>query len=161
MVVEYSPSGTVLKELLPRSMFPLHARHTWEGNGNAVMGYDSGVVWFWLPVSTERVTIAAEDGKWQIVKTQLPKRQGYTETPLRLVGNASHMIAAVREDGEHGQHDLAYYSWLPSKEAWVPFKPGLCQGDFPIGLGKSGQVYIGRSTPADVCLFRLEDVEAH
>ncbi len=156
MIVEYAPTGTVLKELLPRSSFPLHARLIREtpSTGRTAMGYDSGYIWFWLPGSTDLVTVSVSDGKSSMTKTQLPTRANHTEVPLAVARESSgDIVAEFREDGDRGSN-LAYYKWSPSTNYWSLFKPGACDGEWLIGAGVDAQMYLRREGDrANICSF--------
>jgi len=118
------------------------------------MGYASGVVWFWLPGSTALVTISASDGNVTIVQTGLPKREKYREVPLEVTREPSgDIVESFREEGEHGETDLAYYSWSPSTGVWSRFSPGRCAGGWPIGTGNAGLVYGSGPAMTKICSF--------
>jgi hypothetical protein len=159
MLLEYSPSGAILKQLLPRDLFPLHATNVTStpSNGMATMGYDSGIVWFWLPGSTDFVSISASDGESKMMKTQLPIKTHYTEVPLTIAresGPSNTIVGEFREDGANGESNLAYYRWSPSAVAWAPFEPGACAGDRLIGVSDSRQLYFDyKGDSADICWF--------
>jgi hypothetical protein len=109
MVVEYTAAGKILRELLTRDMFPFHAKDTKENLtiGPTAMGYDAGVVWLWLPGSTDFVTISIRDGKTAMMKTQLPKRAGRTVVPLGIARDTSgNVLAQVREDDDQGRPEI-------------------------------------------------------
>lgn len=179
MVVEYSDTGVVLKELLPRSLFPLHARSVTEtpSTGHTAMGFSAGVVWFWLPGSTDLVTISVNDGKTSIMKTALPTGPSNStsieqwtrtkpefvlgpndaEVPLGAAFKASdnsELIAEFRETDSNGESTLAYYSWSPSTTFWSQFNPGACDGARLIGSDDAGQIYLRFGSDRDeICSF--------
>jgi hypothetical protein len=160
MVVEYSTDGAVVKELLPRSMFPLHAASTKENStiGSPSMGYDSSSgLWFWLPGSTELVIVPAREGTPAVMKTGLPKSSLH-EGPHNIVRESSgNVVAQIREDKDDGSSQLAYYTWSPSTKSWVRFKPGACNGDWLIGVGDNKQVYVRpEADRSKICVFAGE-----
>jgi hypothetical protein len=161
MLVEYSAEGAVIREELPRSLLWSHGVAPKEGmyTGRITMGYDAGVVWIWLPGSTDLVTISTSDGKVSIVQTGLPKRDKYKEDPVDVAREPSgDVVAVVREDrqsGEGGEDGkLAYYAWSPSTKVWSRFKPGSCDGERLLGVGNAGQIYYGfGDRNGDICAF--------
>jgi hypothetical protein len=145
MVVQYTPEGIVARKLFTRNMFPFHASETWEDTsiGRAFMGYDSGLLWFWLPGSTELVTVSVGDGKSVIAKTQLPKRVGRTVVPSNLTRESSgKLVAQVYEIEDHGEFEIANYTWSAGTGSWSPFKPDTCDGARFIGVGDGGRIYL-------------------
>jgi hypothetical protein len=143
MLVEYGTDGTVKKELLSRSQFPLHADHIVENPaiGSAEMGYSEGVLWFWLPGSTELVTVSEPTGGIDMVKTGLPKKNVQL-TPLMLRRESSGtVVAQVRETESNGGTRLSYHEWSPSTGTWVEFTPGACKGAWLIGVSDDNQIY--------------------
>jgi hypothetical protein len=149
MVVEYSPEGKIAREVLKRNLFPFHATFNREDVdiGSPAMGYDSGVVWFWLPGSTDFVTISTRDAKTARMKTQLPKKAGRHEVPLSVAREPSgNVLLQVREDDDQlrpeVQSEVAYYSWSLSTHGWSQFKPGACEPGRLIGVSDKGQVHL-------------------
>lgn len=145
MVVEYTSDGTVAKELLTRDKFPFHAKEMQVGPeiGRVFAGYGSGEMWFWLPGSTELVTISTGDGRSRIVKTQLPHRTGSaSEHPLGIVRDGpDRIVAQFGEIEENNPHRVSYYTWSTSG-GWSSFDPGPCVGGLLIGAGEKGLVYM-------------------
>jgi hypothetical protein len=163
MVVEYNSNGIVSRELLTRDNFPFHAKWTQTGPsiGNAFMGYDSIGLWFWLPGSTELVTISAEDGRSAIVKTGLPEHHGrgltaqlrndgvgsidalqHTRVLVSIVRDASGKIVGQLGDvGENGAARISNYTWSPIT-GWSPLELDSCDGDRLIGASEKGLLYL-------------------
>lgn len=152
MLVEYSAKGAVLKELLPRTSFPTHANEI-KGNpemGFAAMGRNGGAVWFWLPGSTEFVTVEGSGGASSIVKTGLPS----PNKPIRPVSFARDRSGAlIGEFSEKESSQLVYYRWLPSSKSWVQFEPGVCAGGWLVGTDEADQIYLtfGKNHPVAIC----------
>lgn len=146
MVVEYRADGTVARELLSRSLFPLHAATTKENStiGSPSMGYDSGGLWFWLPGSTELVTVQAGDETPAMMKTGLPREQGSPLTPMNVVRESSgNVVAEVRLDEDNGKKSqLAYYRWSSATKIWLRFKPASCDGDWLVGVANKEQIFV-------------------
>jgi hypothetical protein len=97
MVVGYTASGSVLKEVLSRSEFPLHASETQENPkvGAPGLGVSSRAIWFWLPGSTDLVTFYADGSGVQRSMTGLPK----STTAERVVRtDAGTLLAQVRNE---------------------------------------------------------------
>jgi hypothetical protein len=157
MVVEYSGKGAVLREELPRSALWSRGIPPKEGmySGRIAMGSDTGVVWIWLPGSTDLVVISAKDGTVTTVQTALPKREKYREDPLDIALDPSgNLVGVFREDGDDGESELAYYAWSPIAKVWSRFKPGPCDGERLLGVGKGGQIYHGfGDREGDICAF--------
>ncbi len=145
MIVEYNSKGVVSKELLTRNKFPFHAQWTQDNPaiGKAFMGYDSGGLWFWLPGSTELVTISAEGGRSTIVKTELPKHDGRDGGVLiSIVRDASgKMVGQLREVGENGALKISYYTWS-AITGWLRLEPVSCDGGLLIGASEKGLLYL-------------------
>ena len=165
MVIKYSADGKVLKELLKHNLFPFHAESIRSDIeiGSPVMGYDSGVVWFWLPGSNDLVTIRTTDANTAIMKTQFPTRAGHKEVPLAIARESSgNLIAQVREDDDQLRpevvSEVAYYRWSASTGLWSKFSPGACESSRLIGVSDAGQVY-GQFASGRVvghCVFRSQ-----
>ena len=142
MVIEYTPTGVVSKELLARNMFPTHARETQDSLtiGRSFMGYDSHGLWFWLPGSTELVAISTDDGRFAIVKTQLPKLMGSDHwVPVYIVREPSgRLVAQVRRSGSA---EMLSYAWSAAA-GWSRFESGKCEGAMLIGASEKGLLYL-------------------
>ncbi len=93
MVVEYSAEGAVLREELPRSVLWSHNIPPREGmySCRITMGCDAGIVWIWLPGSTDLVTISASDGKVTTVQTGLPTKRNTRKIRLMSLANPQAM----------------------------------------------------------------------
>jgi len=139
MVVEYGRTGTEKRSLLRRGAFPLHAKSIEENSkiGGVFSGYEWGVFWFWLPGSTDLVTIETVDGKSSVRKTGLPSG---LITPLHIARQASGtLLAEVREqDQQTGTPRRSYYSWSPSDGTWVSVSP-QCRGEYRLIGADHGQ----------------------
>jgi len=161
LIVEYSPEGTVIREVLTRNQFPLHAGLLKEDLeiGRISMGLDSGVLWVWLPGSTDFIAVSTSDGKTTLKKTQMPKRANFTEVPISKVIRepAGDLIAEFREEGQNDDYDLAYYRWSPSQGQWSLFKPGACDGERLEGISGDRQIYLRYGAEhTDICAFQAQ-----
>jgi hypothetical protein len=154
MLVEYSQKGAVLKELLPRSLFPTHADEI-KGNteiGYAAMGRNAGTLWFWLPGSTDFVTMESSGGAPSMLKTGLPS----SNKPLHPVSisrdNSGSLIAQFREDDSS---QAVYYRWSPSNKSWARFEPGVCAGGWLVGGDETERIYLkfAKNQPVTICSF--------
>jgi hypothetical protein len=159
LIVEYSAGGTVISKLLTRNQFPFHAHQLKESLsvGRISMGYDSGILWVWLPGSTDLISVSTADGTSSVLKTQMPKRANYTEFPLsKFIREPSgDLIAEFREDSPKGDHDLAYFRWSSSQKSWSQFKPGMCDGQRLEGISGDKQIYLRYATDhTDICSFQ-------
>ncbi len=75
MITKYDRKGNIVKEFLPRSEFPVHARLAEEGpdvGGSISFGLTHDRVWFWLPKDQQLVTLRKDGSDVQTVKTGLP-----------------------------------------------------------------------------------------
>lgn len=157
MVVKYTAKGEVVQELLKRSMFPLHASDLKQDIeiGGPAMGYEAGVVWFWLPGSTDLVTISTSDSKITRKTTQLPKTTGYNAMPLSIRHEPSgNLVAQVGENYGQGGRRSVYYRWSQQSASWAQFKPAPCEGGSLIGAADDGQVYRLHQAGRHLCKFR-------
>jgi hypothetical protein len=160
MVVEYSPTGEIVKEMLMRDQFPLHAEVTKETRltGSAFMGFDFGFIWFWLPGSTELVTISQRDSTYTIAKTGLPKLEGADSSiPVRIARETPEtLVAQVRGDGRNAHSNLYEYTWS-ANQGWLPSKPlGPCAGGVLVGATETGLLYLHASDASGqdgICRF--------
>ena len=157
MIVEYASDGKVAREMLMRNLFPFHATDTREDVeiGAPMMGYDAGVVWFWLPGSTDLVTISTNDDRVAMTRTLLPQKGGHNVVPLKIVRDqAGHLVAQVGEDDEKGGRKLGHYLWSADSKSWTQFRPGNCEGSRLIGASDKGQVYRRSQTQtSETCIF--------
>jgi hypothetical protein len=158
MIVEYTQEGSVIRELLPHSVLWSHGAAPRESSATGIitMGCESGVVWVWLPGSTDLVTISAKDGALTRAQTQLPKKDKHNLVPLDVSREPSgEIIGVFRDEGETGGSDLAYYMWSPSTRLWSSFRPGQCDGERLLGIGNAGEIYAGFGDRAgDICAFQ-------
>jgi hypothetical protein len=141
LLTEYSIKGTILRELLPRSLFPVHANEIMRSRemGFAAAGRNDGTVWFWLPGSTELITVGSSDGMSSIVKTGLPS----SDKPIHPVNfTRDNSGALIGEFSESDSSRLVYYRWLPSDKSWVRFEPGVCTGGALEGSDEIEQIYL-------------------
>jgi hypothetical protein len=134
MVVAYDRSGNIRREVLTRGMFPLHAEIQQESSrtGPVSSGYDSDIFWFWLPGSTELVTVNTNDGTTAITKTGLP---GADMVPLETVRERSGgLVAEVRRTtGRNGSLGPFFYAWSATTKAWTQFDPAPCNARILMG----------------------------
>ena len=163
LVIEYRPDGSIEKELIPRSRFPLHAADLKEDLeiGSVAMGYHSGVIWFWLPGSTDLVTIPADRGGFQVVETQLPRTPTRKVVPMHLFRQSSgDLVAEFHEDGPDGEMEIRDYVWSATKKSWSESQPESCVGGRLIGDDATGRFYLQfastevRAETADLCIER-------
>lgn len=150
MLVEYSPEGKIKRRLLPRNQFPLHAFEIKEGVaiGAPAMGFNGGIVWFWLPGSTDMVSVTTNDGNASVTKTNVPKS---TSQSLMLLGVAREpsgdLVTQFREyDASRTDGRSLYYRWSASSGLWSQFKLHECDvASALVGADKVGQIYASRT----------------
>jgi hypothetical protein len=156
MVVEYSVDGKITREILPRSLFPFHASDLRQDieMGAPAMGYGAGMVWFWLPGSTDLVTISSTSGEVAMTKTQLPTKAGRNAVPTRIARDSSgKLIAQVGEHDDQGKRVAAHYTWSPTA-GWERFRPGQCEGGVFMGVREEEQVYrVIQGDRTNICVF--------
>lgn len=158
LVTEYNQRG-IVREVLTRNLFPLHAEEIHQNPlvGAATAGYDSGTFWFWLPGSTDFVTIRVTDGTVTgNTQTGLPRLSGLKVTPLQIVREASgNVIAEVRTEapGPNANASLAYYIWSPDTKSWSPFAPQPCANHRLVGVDGSNEIFFGFNTMSSICSF--------
>jgi hypothetical protein len=158
MVVEYTTRGDIVNELLPRNLFPSHADkiHGSSETGFAHMGYDStNGLWFWLPGSTDFVTVPPGGGAASRTKTGVLSGGANPNYPVNVVRvKSGTLVAEFRSE----KFQRAYYEWSLSTKSWTRFKPGTCDGGWLIGQDDEDQVYVRQSAVAppnvDICMFR-------
>lgn len=142
LVVEYDKAGNVVRQLLTRSMFPPHEAMFDENStiGSVASGYDSGILWFWLPMSTDLVTIHAADATVGKIKTGLPSGD---PVPMRVVRQTSgSIVVEVREQSQgSGKAQPAYYLWSPGGGIWSRFEP-RCDGYRLIGTEGDQEIFV-------------------
>ena len=156
MVVEYTADGKIAREMLPRNLFPFHASNLRQDTetGAPAMGYGAGAVWFWLPGSTDLVTISTSSGQVAMTKTQLPTKAGRNAVPTKITRDSSgKLIAQVGESDDQGGRVAAQYTWSPTG-GWSQFKPGQCEGGVLMGVREEEQVYrVMQGTRTNICVF--------
>jgi hypothetical protein len=160
LVVEYDETGKTIREMLPRDTFPMHAETLVENAqiGAVAAGYESGTFWFWLPGSTDLVTIRTKDGEVTTrTTTGLPRVLDGRVWPLAVFREASGaVIADVRIERQAPTREalLAHYAWSPQAKSWSPFDPGSCAGgDRLIGVNGNDQIYLRFDNSSALCTY--------
>ena len=162
LVVEYTPQGRIVREILTRDMFPFHALDTREDVviGRAVMGGYSGIVWLWLPGSTDLVTISTNDGKATRMKTQLPTRQGRRQVVIGIFREPSgRLVGQFREDDAQLRTavppEVVHYVWSPATGSWSQFNPNGCENARLMGTSDKGLKFMRQGVngfePDNIC----------
>lgn len=149
MVVEYDAKGNAIRELLTRSMFPLHAEIMNQNSkiGPVSSGYGSGVFWFWLPESTEMVTVATDNSGVSVKKTGLPNP---SVVPMWMVRDATGNLVAELHHHNGQASEKTYAVWSPATGSWASFNADACEPDRLVGVDQDKLVYVHRGGP-DVC----------
>lgn len=146
MVVEYDASGRAVRELLTTDLFPVHAEAIEESpaTGSASLGYQAGTLWFWLPGSTDLVTIQVDTGSITRASTGLPSPDSAT-TPLGVhrLGSGG-LLAEMLEKAGNGRPVKKLYAWTPQSKQWTPSaQPSTCLPDHRlIGAGDNELLYL-------------------
>ena len=145
MVVEYSASGKVLKEILKRSEFPTHSTVLKEDNvmGQAEFGHTSQSVWFWLPGSTDLVKLNAKGSLLEKSVTGLP-RQSTLETPTRIVlTDDGDLCAQIRSrQNERQRAQFTFVTRSETSKHWKAFYPP-CPNCMLIGNDETKAFFAG------------------
>lgn len=139
MVVEYDPSGREMRELLTRDAFQQHAQfiHMTAKTGHPNIGFDSGYVWFWLPGSTDLVTIQAGSGAVNRLTTGLPSLANgvVPYTLFRLSATRYILTARGRYPDKSGNPVDPVYVWSADAKQWTSADPLTDCGEDPVVLG--------------------------
>lgn len=150
MIVEYSESGVIEKELLTRNLFPMHAEILEQNTkiGTLSSGYQSGTFWFWLPGSTDLVTVQTNEARADVRKTGLP---GTDTVPMRLVRRQSgELVAEIHGTTENGSPGIPlYYQWSATT-SWTRIDAGSCYGHRLLGVDDMQEVFF-RSADKRIC----------
>lgn len=131
MVVGYSPSGDVLKEVAKRSEFPDHASEIQENDrvGVTGFGHTSDSIWFWLPGSTDLVTFKTHGSSLNRSVTGLPNQSPREITVRVLRTDIGTPLTEIRssQDEQHGGQ-FNFFSRSAATNQWEPFYPprSLC-----------------------------------
>ncbi len=131
MITKYDRKGNIVKEFLPRSEFPVHARLAEEGpdvGGSISFGLTHDRVWFWLPKDQQLVTLRKDGSDVQTVKTGLPSWPGgivKSEKIQTVVYPHStwlppgRFLAMVRFRTEsRSDHAVGLFEWQSSSATW-------------------------------------------
>jgi hypothetical protein len=118
MVVGYTASGTVVRELFKRSEFPLHASQLQENPtvGAPGFGHTAGAIWFWLPGSTDEVTFSPDGSSARRSTTGLPTISKHGTMQRLLLTDGGTLLAQVW----NGQ-EPSFFSRSAMTNVWRPF----------------------------------------
>lgn len=161
MIVEYDSSGREVRKLLTRDTFLMHAQlvRSTPTTGHPSMGYDSGTIWFWLPGTTDLVTVNADTGEVTRTTTGIPNLPDgvVPSTVFRL--SANQYVLSTRTHNVPPSVDKSdmLESWSPESRTWsAAAVPADC-GDGAVLLGVSDQkpVFVGRVSQL-VCTGELK-----
>jgi hypothetical protein len=155
LVVEYNEQGVPIREVLPRSLFPLHQEAIYEAPplGAAVAGYSEGNFWFWLPKSTDFVTIRTVDGAvLSRTQTGYPTVAGANVMPLQFASDGAKLIAQTRVEQTGSKAKVGHFVWSPNTKTWTSFVSD-CGNHRLIGTEGNEPVYIhfDKTTATSVC----------
>ncbi len=160
LVVEYDKAGNVVRELLDRRLFPPHQDRIQQNSevGAVAAGYDSGTFWFWLPSSTDLVTIRTRDGVVSSrVATGYPAVKDHSVWPLLITRESSGALLAEVRVEESGTTPaapvLAYYAWSPSAKSWSSFHPDSCNGHRLVGVDRNEQIFFQSGAVSNICSY--------
>ena len=159
LVVEYDSHGSVVRQLLARTLFPPHETAIVQNPqvGFATGGFDSGNFWFWLPSSTDLVTIRCADGKvLSREKTGYPIASGVTLFPSMMTRDASGAFIAemrVADPKTPSKASLAYYAWTPETKSWTGIQQNMCEGNRLIGMNHNAEIFVHLDSNTTVCSY--------
>jgi hypothetical protein len=158
LIVEYDKLGNVVRKMLPRRLFPPHQRGVQQNPeiGAVAAGYEAGTFWFWLPSSTDLVTVRAKDGVvTSRIRTGYPVQQGHTLWPLLVTREPSGILVAEArvEDTESplSAPSLAYYAWSPDTGKWSVSHFDACAGYRLIGVDHNEEVFFQFGPKDNIC----------
>jgi hypothetical protein len=148
LVIEYDKNGETVREMLPRNLFPPHESIIVANPtvGAEAAGYNAGTFWFWLPKSTDFVTIRTSDGTLlSRTQTGYPQVQGSKVIPLQIAsGIPNRVIAEVRvveEQGSKSPLKVAHFTWSADTKIWEAFDPDVCNNYRLLGTDGDQQIY--------------------
>lgn len=155
LVVEYNKQGEAIRELLPRSLFPLHQQFIYEAPqmGAAVAGYSEGNFWFWLPKSTDFVKIRTTDGVvLSRTQTGYPTVEGAKVIPIQIASDGAKVIAQARVEQSGSKAKVGHFVWSANSKTWTGFASD-CSNHRLIGTDGDEPVYIhfDKATATSVC----------
>jgi hypothetical protein len=158
LVIEYDRKGDTVRELLMRNLFPPH-EETIESrptSGWESAGYSSGTFWFWLPTSTDFVTIRTLDGEvLSRSKTGYPQVPDAKVVPFQVERDGFGTLVAetrVEEAAPKPSARLAYFTWSSETKSWSEFEPGACSRHRLVGTDGGQQIYLGFDK-ASICAY--------
>jgi hypothetical protein len=160
LVVEYSKTGQVVREVFIRSLFPPYdysIQESWEA-GSAAVGYQGATFWFWLPKSTDFVTLRARDGAvMSRLRTGIPQIVGRATWPLQIVRESSGTLIAEMHAEKSGPNPsgLAYYAWSPKTTSWSSFNPA-CELHRLIGSDSNELIFLRFYAVSTICSYVRE-----
>src|SRR6267142_5064119 len=91
--------------------------------------------WFWLPSSTDLISIDTMTGAVARTKTGLPSIKDHAIWPLQMGREGSRSLVAtfgMKTNSAAAKPQLAYYVWSPEHNEWPEFSPGECKGSWLI-----------------------------
>jgi len=159
-VAEYDRVGNFKRELVQRSSIPTHAEQIVQNAtaGAATASYDSAThtFWFWLPGSTDLISIDTLTGAVARAKTGLPSLKDTAIWPLQMGREGSKSLVAtfgVEANSTAAKPQLAYYMWSPERNGWSEFSPGDCNGSWLIGVQGNIHTYFRPDNSRGLCTF--------
>ncbi|HWY42001.1 MAG TPA: hypothetical protein VNX66_00790 [Candidatus Sulfotelmatobacter sp.] len=159
-VAEYDKAGNFRRELVQRSSIPTHAEQIVQNAtaGAATASYDSAThtFWFWLPSSTDLISIDTMTGGVARTKTGLSSIKDHAIWPLQMGREGSKSLVAtfgMKTNSAAAKPQLAYYVWSPEHNEWSEFSPGECKGSWLIGVQGNIHTYFRPDNSRRLCTF--------
>jgi hypothetical protein len=159
-VAEYDKAGNFKRELVQRSSIPTHAEQIVQNAtvGAATASYDSAThtFWFWLPGSTDLISIDTMTGAVACRKTGLPGIKDHAIWLLRMGRESSKSLVAtfaVKDNSAAEKPQLAYYMWSPEQNGWLEFSPGDCKDSWLVGVEGNIHTYFRPDNSRSLCTF--------
>ncbi len=161
-VIEYDHSGALVREMLPRVSFPLHAERLYQNQqaGAAAVGYIGGKFWLWLPGSTDLVLIDTETAKIvSQTNTGLPNMRDNSLWPIAIQLDRSGMVVGdfhAAPSDPNAKGELVHYAWSPVARTWASLDLQTCPGHRLIGTDGRREIYFRFDNTNSICGYDIQ-----
>ena len=148
MIVEYDASGRQLRTFLTRDLFPPHSKtvqiNAKSGHPNG--GFDSGMFWFWLPVSNDLVTVQTATGELHRYSTGWPALEARAFPFTMFKASGTRFLLDTRDPSARESGNGAstrFYSWSPGED-WtaLPARQGCFENGVVLGFHEGAPVLV-------------------
>jgi hypothetical protein len=144
MIVGYSSSGSVVKEVSKRSEFPIHAKEILEDErtGASGFGHTSRGLWLWLPGSNDQVTFKSDGSIMSRSTTGLPTQVLHPTAHRVALTDSGTLLAQVWGDGElEPKPQSAFFIHAQSSKEWIRYTAPCSQCNL-IGIDSGSAFFI-------------------